>query len=282
MIPQVITSIYKLKIKSEPSYRHRLDLTLRKEHLSNGKWVTFPTNGQRRFSQAALLFYQKHLPPLRTSHTGHHKTRCHTWEKIQLMIFIFKSMKLPMKEPQLEQLSKVNWEITFKIKLLMSGTSDISQTNGLKPSFQAQLLSSPKHLHQLKMFLTGPLRTRCHTRERTLLMISIFKPVMMKWLLVKLDYKLLRCKLKWTQLLVRLMPKELNNKLNLKQTSKMMILKPNSKDSWTPNKVFIDFLQTSVPNPIWKKWLLWHKSSESQWLLNWCNSVTMKLSQTLS
>jgi len=164
----------------------------------------------------------------------------------------------------------------------MSGAWDISQTNSQKLSFQVRLPSSQSHLHQLMTFLTGPLRTRCHTKERTLLMISIFKLKMRKWLLQKLDYKLLRCKLKWTRLLLMLMPKELNNKLNLKQTSKMMILKPNSKDSWTPNKVYIDFLQTSVPNPIWIKLLLWPKSSESQWLLNWCNSVTMKLSQTLS
>lgn len=60
-------------------------------------------------------------------------------------------------------------------------------------------------------------------------MTFIFKLVMMKSLLKMLDYKLLKCKLKWTEPLLMLMPKELNNKLNTKQTSRTMILKPNSK-----------------------------------------------------
>jgi hypothetical protein len=62
-------------------------------------------------------------------------------------------------------------------------------------------------------------------------MTSIFKPAMMKSQLKMLDYKLLRCKLKWTELLLMLMPRELNNKLSMKRTFRMMILKPNSKVS---------------------------------------------------
>lgn len=252
----------------------------------SGQLVIFPTNIQRPFFQEVLLFYQKHLPPLRTSHTGHHKMRCHTWEKIQLMIFIFKLktklLKPPKKEPQSERLSKINWEITSKTKHLMNGALAISQTNTQKPSFQVPKPSCQRPPPQSRTSPTGHPRTRCHTKERTLLMTFIFKPAMMKSLLKMLDYKLLKCKLKWTELLLKLMKRELNNKLLMNKTLRTMILKPNSKDSWTPNKVYIDLLQPSVLNPIWRKWLLWLKSSESQWLQNWCNSVTMKLSQTLS
>lgn len=113
----------------------------------------------------------------------------------------------------------------------MNGVLAISQTNTQKPSFQVPKPSCPKHLPQLKTSHTGHLRTRCHTRERTLLMTFIFKPEMMKSLLKMLDYKLLKCKLKWTELLLMLMPREPNNKPNMKKTSRTMILKPNSKDS---------------------------------------------------
>ena len=286
MILPVITWIYKLKIKSELTSSNHLDHTLDKEHLSNGELAIFPTNTQRPFSQVALLFYQRHLNPLRTSLIGHHKTRCHTWEKTQLMIFIFKwktkLWKPRNKEQQLELLCKLNWEITSKTKLLMSGASDTSPTSTQKQSFQVLRPSSPRLLHQLKISLTGHPRTKCPTRERTLLMTFIFKQVTMKSLLKMLDYKLLRCKLKWTELLLMLMPRELNNKLIMKITFRKMIPKPNSKVSWTPNKVYIDLLQPSVLNPIWRKWPTWLKSLESQWLQNWCNLVTMKLSQMLS
>ena len=62
-------------------------------------------------------------------------------------------------------------------------------------------------------------------------MTFIFKQVTMKSLLKMLDYKLLRCKLKWTELLLMLMPRELNNKLIMKITFRKMIPKPNSKVS---------------------------------------------------
>ena len=51
----------------------------------------------------------------------------------------------------------------------------------------------------------------------------------MRLVLKMLDYKLLKCKLKWIELSLMLMPRELNNKLLMKKTSKMMILKLNSK-----------------------------------------------------
>ena len=51
----------------------------------------------------------------------------------------------------------------------------------------------------------------------------------MRLVLKMLDYKLLKCKLKWTEPSLMLMPRELNNKPNMKKTSSMMILKLNSK-----------------------------------------------------
>lgn len=202
------------------------------------------------------------------------------------MIFIFKLKTKLWKPPKWELLSEqlfnLNWEIISKTKLHMNGVLDTSPTSTQKPSFQVPKPSSQRLLHQSRTSHTGHPRMKCLTKERTLLMTSIFKPAMMKSQLKMLDYKLLRCKLKWTELLLMLMPRELNNKLIMRRTLSMMILKPNSKVSWTPNKVYIDLLQPSVLNPIWRKWPTWLKSSESQWLQNWCNSVTMKLSQTLS
>ena len=61
-------------------------------------------------------------------------------------------------------------------------------------------------------------------------MTSIFKlKTLMRLVLKMLDYKLLKCKLKWTEPSLMLMPRELNNKPNMKKTSSMMILKLNSK-----------------------------------------------------
>jgi len=150
------------------------------------------------------------------------------------MIFIFKSKielwKLPMKEPPSEPLSKTNSVTISKTKPLMSGALDISPTNIQKPSFQVQSPFSQSHLHQLKTSVTGHPRTKCHTRERTLLMIFIYKPKMLMRLVLKMpDYKPPKCKLKWTELLLMLMPRELSNNSNMKKTSRTMILKPSSK-----------------------------------------------------
>ena len=200
----------------------------------NGALATFPTNTQRPSFQVVLLFCQNHLPPLKTSLIGHHKTRCHTAEKIQLMIFIFKSKtkpwKLPNKELQSEQLSRTSSEITLKTKPLMSGASVIFPTSTRKRFSLVALLFYQSPQHQLRISLTGLPRMRCHTRERILLMTFIFKPkTQMRLVLRMLDYKLLKCKLKWIELSLMLMPRELNNKLIMNKTSKMMILKLNSK-----------------------------------------------------
>ena len=150
------------------------------------------------------------------------------------MIFIFKSKiklwKLPTKEPPSEPLFKISSVTISKTKPLMSGALAISPTNIQKPSFQVQLPSYQSLLPQLKTSVTGHPRTKCHTRERTLLMIFIYKPKMLMRLVLKmLDYKPPKCKLKWTEPSLMLMPRELNNKCNMKKTSRTMILKPSSK-----------------------------------------------------
>ena len=148
----------------------------------NGAWATYPTNTQRPSFQVVLPFCQNHLPPLKTSLTGHHKTRCHTSEKIQLMIFIFKSKtkpwKLPKQDLPSEHLSSTSSEITLQTKPLMSGALVIFPTSTRKRFSQVALLFYQSPQHQLRISLTGLPKMRCHTRERILLMTFIFKPKM--------------------------------------------------------------------------------------------------------
>jgi len=167
-------------------------------------------------------------------------------------------------------------------------------TNSQQPSFQAAHQSCQKLQQKLTSMMVKWLMTGIKTTDQPITQglthmttgppqhsSNLMLEMMVKLLFRKPESKLLRCKLKWTMLLPKLIKRELLNKLNMIQTFKTMTQLLNCKVLWMLNKVFTDSPLPSVTSQTWTKLTVWPKNLESQWLQNLCNSVPTRLSQML-